>query len=307
MPYHAYMSKLALDEAELQSRRKYFELTDADLARLASLRSFAEKYNDEIVEEFYVLILGHPESRLFFPDEATVRRVKALQKKYFLGLFTGVVDLAYVEDRLRIGVAHERIGMPQKFYLGSYSKYLQLVMSRLEREFSDAKKVHELFESIQKLVFFDMALAVDTYRAASMEALARHERAIREMSTPVIRVHERVLLMPLVGTIDTRRAQQVMETVLSAVVTEKAKAVILDIAGVPVVDTRVADHLLQANAAIKLVGAAAIITGISGTIARTLVQLGVDVSSMKTESTLADGIAFALSLVGKQIASTRAA
>ena len=127
-----------------------------------------------------------------------------------------------------------------------------------------------------------MALAMDTYIAANLDTVARHQAAIRELSTPVIRVHDRVLLLPLVGTVDSHRAQQIMETLLLRVVEEQAKAVIVDIAGVPVVDTKVADHLLKTTAAVRLLGAETILTGISAMVARTIVQLGVDLSGMHT-------------------------
>src|SRR5690606_39198897 len=106
--------------------------------------------------------------------------------------------------------------------------------------------------AIEKLVSFDMALAMDTYIAAYVETLERHQAAVRELSTPVIEVYHRVLLMPLIGTIDTHRAQQVMERVLTSVVEGQARVVIVDIAGVPVVDTKVADHLLKTTEAVRL-------------------------------------------------------
>lgn len=296
------MSILQLDEAELASRREFFKLTDVDLARLASLRPFAEKVTDGIVEEFYALLLGHPETRRWFGDEATIRRVKATQREYFLGLFAGRCDLAYVEDRLRVGAAHERVGMPPKFYLGAYSQYLGAIRNALERELKDDRtKLHDSFSSIQRLVFFDMSLAIDTYIAANLEAVGRHQAAIRELSTPVIRVHDRVLLLPLVGAIDSHRAVQVMESVLLHVVEAQAKVIIIDIAGVPVVDTRVADHLLKTTAAVRLLGAQTILTGITAQVARTMVQLGLDVSTMHTVSRLSDGIELALGIVGKKI------
>src|SRR5579862_6383793 len=96
--HRKYMAILKLDEAELASRRAFFGLTDEDLARLAALRPFAERVTDGIVEDFYALLLSHPETRKFFPDDATIRRVKRTQREYFLGLFTGRCDLAYVED-----------------------------------------------------------------------------------------------------------------------------------------------------------------------------------------------------------------
>jgi rsbT co-antagonist protein RsbR len=301
MDHRKFMSILKLDEAELRSRRSFFSLTDDDLARLASLRPFAEKHTDGIVEDFYQLLLGHGETRKFFPDDVTVRRVKRTQREYFLGLFTGRADLAYVEDRLRVGAAHERIGLAPKWYLGAYRRYLELIFARLTVEFPNPDEARAAYTSLERIVFFDMSLAIDTYVAANLEAIGRHQQAIRELSTPVIRVHERVLLLPLVGAIDSHRSQQIMETVLTQIVDAQAKCMIIDIAGVPVVDTSVADHLLKTTAAVRLLGAQTILTGITPQVARTMVQLGLDVSSMHTVSRLSDGIELALKLVGKVI------
>lgn len=299
--HRKYMAILKLDEQEIANRRAFFTLTDDDLKRLAALRPFAEKVMDDVVEQFYGLLLGHPETRKFFGDEATIRRVKRTQREYFLGLFAGRCDLSYVEDRLRVGAAHERIGLQPKWYLGAYRQYLHLLRERLDAHIPDAAEARAAFASVQRLVFFDVALAIDTYIAANLAALGRHQAAIRELSTPVIRVYEKVLLLPLVGAVDSHRAHQIMESVLLHVVEAQARCIIIDIAGVPVVDTRVADHLLKTTAAVRLLGADTILTGITAQVARTMVQLGVDVSSMHTVSRLSDGIELALGMVGKAI------
>ncbi len=299
--HRKYMAILKLDEAELRSRRAFFQITDEDLARLVKLRPFADKHMQEVVEDFYRLLLDHPETRKFFPDEASIRRVKRTQGEYFLGLFNGRIDLAYVEDRLRVGAAHERIGLSPKFYLGAYRRYLELILGYMTQEFGNHADLQADFIAVQKLVYFDVALAIDTYIAANLEALGRHQAAIRELSTPVIRVYDRVLLLPLVGALDSHRAHQVMEAVLLNIVEAQARAIIIDIAGVPVVDTRVADHLLKTTAAVRLLGAQTILTGITAQVARTMVQLGVDISSMHTVSRLSDGIELALSMLGKEI------
>jgi rsbT co-antagonist protein RsbR len=299
--HRKYMAILKLDDAEIQSRRAFFKLSNEDLARLAQLRPFAEKVTDEIVEEFYRLLLDHPETLKFFGDEATIRRVKRTQREYFLGLFAGRCDGAYVEDRLRVGAAHERIGLAPKWYLGAYRQYLHSINEALYAEMTDKDAIRESFASIQRIVWFDVALAIDTYIAANLDALGRQQAAIRELSTPVIRVYDRILLLPLVGAIDSHRAHQVMESVLLNIVEAQARCIIIDIAGVPVVDTRVADHLLKTTAAVRLLGAQTILTGITAQVARTMVQLGVDVSAMHTVSRLSDGIELALGLVGKAI------
>ncbi len=118
-------------------------------------------------------------------------------------------------------------------------------------------------------------------------------------------MHDRILLLPLVGTIDSHRANQVMDSVLLKVSEAQAKVIIIDIAGVPVVDTKVADSLVKTTAAVRLLGAETILTGITAQVARTIVQLGVDISTMHTLSRLAEGIELALSRVGKSIQSAK--
>jgi rsbT co-antagonist protein RsbR len=119
MNHGRYMTTLKFDEAELKSRRAFCELTDDDLARLKSLRPLAEQCTTEIVNAFYDLLLAHEHTRRFFPDETTIRRVKSTQSEYFLGLFEGRCDLRYVQDRLRVGAAHERIGLAPAWSLGA--------------------------------------------------------------------------------------------------------------------------------------------------------------------------------------------
>jgi rsbT co-antagonist protein RsbR len=299
-----YMEILKLDSEELQRRLAFFELTSEDFRRLAGLKSFADRWTHDITEGLYELIMGQPESRAFFPDHATLARVKKMQNTYFLRLFSGTVDLDYVRDRLRVGTAHERIGMPPKLYLGAYRRYLALIHAKLLDHFKgNTDEAAAALESIRKLIFFDMALAIDTYIAAYLETMTRHQAAIRELSTPVIKVYDRVLLLPIVGTVDTQRAHQIMETVLLQVVEQQAKVMILDIAGVPVVDTKVADHILKTTAAVQLLGAQTILTGISASVARTVVQLGVEITRMHTRAKLSEGIELALSIVGKTITS----
>lgn len=118
--------------------------------------------------------------------------------------------------------------------------------------------------------------------------------ALAELSTPLIPISDDTVVMPLIGTIDTRRAQQVIEGLLVGIVETHAQIAILDITGVPVVDTQVANALVRAAQAVKLLGARVVLTGIRPEVAQTLVGLGVDLSGIVTRSTLQSGIAFAL-------------
>jgi PAS domain S-box-containing protein len=128
-------------------------------------------------------------------------------------------------------------------------------------------------------------------KALKEQVIAAQQATLRELSTPLIPLAQGVLVMPLIGAIDSQRAQQVIEELLHGVSERKARVVILDITGVAVVDTQVANALIRAAQAVKLLGADVVLTGIRPEIAQTLVGLGVDLSSVRTISSLESGIA----------------
>ena len=111
-----------------------------------------------------------------------------------------------------------------------------------------------------------------------------------------------VLLVPIVGALDAQRAEQMSQTLLARVADDSAKVVILDVSGLPDVDTAVASHLMQMTSMVRLLGAETILTGISAAVAKAITQLGVDLSAMKTTSRLASGLEIALQAVGRSIA-----
>ena len=126
-------------------------------------------------------------------------------------------------------------------------------------------------------------------------------QALRDLVTPVTRVHRGVLLVPLVGALDSHRAAQVGETLLSRVADDAAKVVILDVSGVPEIDTAVANHLMQVTAMVRLLGAETILSGLSPAVSKAIVQLGVDLSAMKTTNRLERALELALQAVGRAI------
>jgi rsbT co-antagonist protein RsbR len=127
------------------------------------------------------------------------------------------------------------------------------------------------------------------------------QQTIRELSTPILPLYEGILVLPLVGAIDRFRASQIMERLLTAIAERQADIIILDITGVPVIDTAVANYLLQTARAAQLIGAHVILVGIGPEIAQTMVQLGVDVSSIEVGATLQSGIDLALRRMGRAI------
>jgi len=131
--------------------------------------------------------------------------------------------------------------------------------------------------------------------------IRQQQDAIRELSTPVLQVRERLLILPIIGILDTQRAQQFTEQLLRGIRTHRAKVVVVDITGVPDIDETVANHLVQTVDASRLMGAGVIVTGLSAEIAQTLVTIGVDLSKITTVGDLQGGIEEAERVLGFKV------
>jgi len=147
----------------------------------------------------------------------------------------------------------------------------------------------------------------EVYQKAREEVILRQQQEMLELSTPVVKLWEGVVALPLIGTLDSARTQTVMENLLQRIVETGASIAILDITGVPTVDTLVAQHLIKTVTAARLMGAECIISGIRPQIAQTIVHLGVDLGSIATKASLADALALALRRVGLTVSRAQAA
>lgn len=141
----------------------------------------------------------------------------------------------------------------------------------------------------------------ETYAAAREEIISDQAETLLELSTPVIRLWDGIIAVPLVGTLDSARTQVVMEKMLDTLVATGAEHAVLDITGVPTVDTEVAQHLLKTVMAVRLLGAECTISGIRPQIAQTIVSLGIEFGDVATKATLADALAYALRRSGLQV------
>ena len=139
---------------------------------------------------------------------------------------------------------------------------------------------------------------MSTYQKAREDIIKRQQEELLELSTPVVKLWDGVLALPMIGTLDSARTQIVMEALLERIVETGAETAIIDITGVPTVDTLVAQHLLKTVSAIRLMGADCIISGIRPQIAQTIVHLGLDLQGVTTKATLADALAIALKRAG---------
>jgi rsbT co-antagonist protein RsbR len=147
-------------------------------------------------------------------------------------------------------------------------------------------------------------ILLDAALTAGRDTIASQREQLAELSTPVIKLWDGVLAIPLIGTLDSMRSQIATESLLQAILDQQAKVAILDITGVPTVDTMVAQHLLKTALAARLMGAECVISGIRPQIANTMVQLGIDLDEVATRARLADAFRYALNRLGLEVVST---
>lgn len=171
---------------------------------------------------------------------------------------------------------------------------------------ADGNLVASIWSATQLLDNLGLYTA-DAYLRSREEVIRRQQEELIELSTPVVKLWQGVVALPLIGTLDSARTQVVMESLLQRIVETDSAIAIIDITGVPTVDTMVAQHLLKAVTAARLMGADCIISGIRPLIAQTIVHLGLDLSEVTTKSSLADAVTVALERTGHQIVRRKSA
>ena len=177
------------------------------------------------------------------------------------------------------------------------------LLSRLSQEFGDdARSLIDIIWETTSLIDRLGLVTTEEYQKGREAVIARQQRELIELSTPVVKLWDGVVAVPLIGTLDSERTQIVMESLLERIVETNSTMAIIDITGVPTVDTLVAQHLLKTVAAARLMGADCVISGIRPQIAQTIVHLGLTLSEVTTKATMADAIAHALDRSGLRIA-----
>ena len=178
------MSSMRITPEEIELRKHYLEFEAGDEARLKAVNELARNYAEPVIEAFYRHLTSFDDTKAFFSNPATLERVKRLQVQYFLRLTQGTYDAAYVEERLKIGAVHERIGLDVKYYLGSYNLYLREVATRLFGAYpDDVDTAIEAYLSLMKLVFLDIGLAIDTYIFQRERTISLQQEEIAQQRT----------------------------------------------------------------------------------------------------------------------------
>ena len=260
------------------------------------------KYESEILAEWMGQQVA-PGARKGMIKEAELRE----QCREFLSLFRDTVLESGIEavgeaggDRLRTmltDLSRERVRMgfsPSETATFVLSLKLPLFTFLRQESGNDTTGLATDVWAVTKAIDGLGLYTTEAYQRSREEVIARQQQEMLELSTPVVKLWEGVLALPLIGTLDSARTQVVMENLLQQIVNTGAGIAIIDITGVPMVDTLVAQHLLKTVAAARLMGADCIISGIRPQIAQTIVHLGVVLTDVVTKATLADALVLAL-------------
>jgi rsbT co-antagonist protein RsbR len=282
---------------ETQLTKSPMEAPAADITLLHELVAYLRQNRTELREEWVRRITEAQLLRVMTPEEI-FSEVTAVYDNYVDALETGSVETlqAYARD------LSERI-IPRGVETDEVLGIVLLLRDVLARSLfvnyqHDADLLNRILDSYEPAAN-RIAVTVGVSFVEERERVIREQQeAIRELSTPVLQVRDRLLILPIIGMLDSPRARQLTEQLLGAIQANRARVVVIDITGVAAIDLVVANHLVQTVEAARLMGASTIITGLSSKIAQTLVDLGVDLEMMKTVGDLQGGLEEAERLLG---------
>ncbi len=280
--------------------------SEARLSISATLRERGEKVADRWVQlqlERSVLGAGITEAELREEADSFVDALRA-------GLDSGlpVEDVATTHPELRqaitdLSLRRARGGATPTVTSLAVLALKEALLEGVQEQAQDTRALYQAAVFVNRLLDIAGALSFATYVEGREEIIRRQSRQLLEVSTPVVRLWDKVLAVPLIGSLDTTRTQVVMENLLQAIERDEAQVAIIDITGVPTVDTAVAHHLMQTVNAVRLMGTDCVISGIRPPIAQIIAQLGIDLSAILTRATLADALAAAISLTDRPFRS----
>jgi rsbT co-antagonist protein RsbR len=290
---------MGLSEQNVERRRRIIGLDAQDLARIASIKELVVAHVDEVTAVFFDYLAGLDEGRALLSNRSLAQQARDLKRVHLLAMVQGDYGIAYAVQRLDLAVLYGKVNLDLRVFLAAFQHLLKSIGTIVMKHFAQAPlDGFEAFMSLKKVAFFDIGVIVDAIVFERERVIRQQQDAIRELSTPVLQIRERLLLLPIIGIIDTHRARLITESLLRSIRANRAKLVVMDITGVATIDSKVANHLIQTVTAAKLMGALVIVTGLSAEVAQSLVALGIDLTKLNTMGDLQRGMEEAERLLG---------
>lgn len=301
LPDGQLAQEMGLTEQSVEHRQRVVGFGPDDVSRIARIRDLVSRTAEAHAAVFFSFLSTFDEARELMRNREALDLARRLKAEHLVAMVGGRYGLEYAQQRLKLALLYSRVGLDTRVFLGAFHHLLRTIGLTILKGARSPEEGFEEFMSLEKVAFFDIALIVDAMVFERERTIRRQQEAIKDLSTPVLQIRDRLLMLPIIGVIDTHRARMITEALLHAIRAARAKVVVIDVTGVAAVDTRVANHLLQTVAAAKLMGATVVVTGLSAEVAQTLVNLGVDLSRLHTIGDLQGGIEEAERLIGYRV------
>lgn len=295
-----------ITDFDVERRKKFVDLRPDDIARILAVKDVVAQHVDEHTAAFFDYLARLEEAATLFRNRELLEEAKQLKRQHLGALVQGDYGKHYVEQRIKLGALYSRGQVDSRVFLGAFHHLISSIGNKITERFkTNSKAAFAHLTSISKVAFFDLGIIVDIMVANRERTIELQQEAIRELSTPTLQIRDRLLILPIIGLIDSHRARQLTDGLLHAIRAKRAKVVVMDITGVGTVDSKVANHLMQTVAAARLMGATTIITGLSADVAQSLVALGVNLGSLNTVGDLQGGLEEAERLLGYELVSIK--
>ena len=293
--------RLRLTGHDIERRKKFVGLEVGDAARIAAVRDVVVQNADKFTAVFFDTLEGIAEAAGLLSRSRSLDEAKGLKREYIIAMVGGEYGEDYVKQRIKLGLVYSSASLDVCVLLGVFHQLMRVIGADIMQNSGlPAAEAFDCFMSLKKVCFFDIGIMVDVLIDERERVIRAQEDTIREMSTPVLQLRDRLLILPIIGMIDTQRAKQLTDSLLHAIRANRARVVVMDITGVAAVDSKVANHLMQTVAAARLMGTLVIVTGLSADVAQSLVALGVDLSRIKTVGDLQGGLEEAERVLGSK-------
>lgn len=290
------MRELGVDPNNIDLRLQLVGLSPDDSRLIRQLKPLMDREVNGLVNCFFDFLATRPEASKLLEDQPLCDMARALKREHLLAMVKGVYDERYVGQRLRLAQVYSSAELPQRIFMGAIEHLLRSVGDRIiEQEASvDGFRMMQAF---RKVASFDIALIVDTLIHEREKVIRSQEESIRQLSTPILQLRKRMLLLPLIGSVDRARAKQLTDALLTGIRSTRAQVAVIDLTGTAFLDSAVADHLRGTIRAARVMGCKVIISGISAQVAEALVNHQIILEGIEVVGDLRRGIEAAEQLI----------
>ena len=277
--------------------KQIFFVSDDDIATMVKAVDVIRHHKEVVLSELYAWLEFTKDMDQYFTEEA-LDAIADQEDKLWNGFISPAIDAHFVQNQKEAVHALQRLGVPFEGYL-SLMVTLQDVVEKLFQRFD--LNTFDVMRAYKKLTSIQICIIVDTYNEITNSTILAQNKAMMEMSSPVTRLWDGILFVPLVGILDSHRAQILMQSMLGKIAETEAVSFIMDISGIAVVDTAVANYIIKITKATKLMGCQCIIAGISPAVAQTIVELGIQIDELTTTGNMQDALQQAFNLARVKI------